>query len=459
MRKGFFASVAALATGAGVALGQGYPGVIPGSPAMPGAGPNGPPPSSSSFYGGGGAAYPAGPTDLPPAPEMPLNGPVAGPDAEHPMNPACAPKYGMQAGQIHKAAGGPDRWYLDLEDMIWTFRKMPLPYPLVTSGTPVSQGAFGVEGTSVAVGDNIDYGNTLNVGRLTVGIWDKQRVWGFEASGFLSETKAEHIEFTQPISSNTVLARPVIDALTGLPTALLVSFPNQFAGTVAVDAKIHIGGAEANIMRSCLYCDMAKFNTLVGIRYLQLDERLQIGSVTTIPTTDPNDPNISIIQDEFFTRNQFYGGQIGFQSELRCNRFFMDTTVKFAIGDMHEKSVVSGLTTRAVTGTLSTTPGGLLALGSNIGTTSKNEFAFVPEGTLKFGYQWTQRISTYLGVNALYLSRVVRPGDQIDPVVNPVFVPVSDRFGGNFGPAQPAPQFNHSDFWAVGGTMGLQIRY
>jgi hypothetical protein len=396
---------------------------------------------------------------LPPAPELPLSGQVAGPDASHPMNPAAAPKYGMQVGQLHKAAGGPDHWYIDLEDMVWTFRRMPLPYPLVTVGTPVSQGAFGVEGTTVAVGNSIDYGHDLNVGRLTLGVWDKARVCGFEVSGFLSEEKAEHIEFTQPISSNSVLARPVIDALTGLPTALLVSFPNQFAGTVRVDAHIHLGGAEANALQSWLYCDMFKFNTLVGIRYLQLDERLQIGSRTTIPTTDPTDPSISVIQDEFFTRNQFFGGQVGFQSELRCDRFFMDTTFKFAVGDMHEKSVVSGLTTRTVTGVTAGVPGGLLALGSNIGTTSKNEFAFVPEGTVKFGYQWTQRISTYIGANALYLSRVVRPGDQIDPVVNPVFVPVSDRFGGNFGPARPEPQFNRSDFWAIGGTLGLTVRY
>src|SRR4051812_19969987 len=76
MRKGFFASVAALATGAGAALGQGYPGAMPGNPAMIGSGPGGPPAPSSSFYGAGPAAYPAGPTDLPPAPEMPLYGQV-----------------------------------------------------------------------------------------------------------------------------------------------------------------------------------------------------------------------------------------------------------------------------------------------------------------------------------------------------------------------------------------------
>ena len=48
MRKGFFASVAALAAGAGVALGQGFPSAPPGAGDWHGggAGPAGGPPPS-----------------------------------------------------------------------------------------------------------------------------------------------------------------------------------------------------------------------------------------------------------------------------------------------------------------------------------------------------------------------------------------------------------------------------
>src|SRR5439155_8529831 len=107
-----------------------YPTAMPGNPAMMGAGPGGPPPPSS-FYGPGAGGYPAGPADLPPASELPLYGQVDGPDSGHPMNPV-APKYGMQVGQLHKAAGGPDRWYVDLEDIVWGVKAMHSTYPLVT---------------------------------------------------------------------------------------------------------------------------------------------------------------------------------------------------------------------------------------------------------------------------------------------------------------------------------------
>ena len=49
-----------------------------------------------------------------------------------------------------------------------------------------------------------------------------------------------------------------------------------------------------------------------------------------------------------------------------------------------------------------------------------------------------------------FLDRVVRPSDQIDPVVN---LPP----GG--GPARPAPLFRQAEFWAQGVNAGLEFRY
>jgi hypothetical protein len=471
MRKGFFASVAALAAGAGVALGQGFPSAPPGSGNWQGAG-SAPPAggqAGSSFYAPGPAGNSAGPGELPPAAEMPAYGQVDGPHSGHPLNPGAQPKYGMQVGQVHKAAGGPDRWFFDIEDMVWAVRSMPLPYPLLTvspatiSGVPVnpatSAGVVGQPGTQVLVGDNIDYGNAIQAGRLTIGVWDQARVYGYELSGFVTEGKSEIHTFGQTAISKFALARPVIDALTMQPTSFLISFPGAFGGTGEVKARFHMGGAEANVLKNLIYCDQVKLNALLGIRYINLEERLNISSTTVIPTSDPNDPTLSYVLDQFLTRNQFVGGQIGFQSELRRGRFFIDTIGKLAAGNMNQHLNILGQTTRTVTGVTTTIPAGLLAVSSNFGTHSYNDFAYVPEATVKFGYQWTQRISTYVGGNALYLSRVLRPGDQIDPVVNPTLVPVSDRFGADFGPNRPQVTNNHADFWAMGVTFGLTIRY
>jgi hypothetical protein len=65
---------------------------------------------------------------------------------------------------------------------------------------------------------------------------------------------------------------------------------------------------------------------------------------------------------------------------------------------------------------------------------------------LTFGYQF------------LYWSRVARPGEQIDRVINPTQIPV---FGGNqlLGPARPEPLFTTTDFWAQGLNLGLEVRF
>jgi hypothetical protein len=399
---------------------------------------------------------------------MPYNGPVPSPGCEHPAVPGV--DWGKKPSdkwlflkktgpQIHKAAGGPDCFYIEPEYMIYAVRSASIPFPLLTAGPPtppgIAPGVPGGDNVRVLVGDdNIHYGRELQAFRLTGGIWDSDRRCGLELSGFIQEHRGEFSNFALTSADHEALARPVIDALTGLTTTLLVSFPGAFSGEAHIDARIKMGGAEANALYSLLYCDRIKLNLLAGIRYLDLDESLNIVSRTVFPTGDITD-----VADEFSTRNQFLGGNFGFQSEFRRGRYFMDVTGKVGVGNVNNKLVVSGVTNTLVGGVGTSTEGGLLALGGNITNQSKNDFAYLPEVTVKLGYQWTQRISTYIGYNALYLSRVLRPGDQIDPVVNPVLVPTSGLFGGTFGPVTPVNNFNHTDFWAQGVTFGLSIRY
>jgi hypothetical protein len=415
----------------------------------------------NAFMGGPGGPAGAGPTDVPPAGELPLYGQVAGPNSEHPFNPACMPKCGYFVGQIHKAAGGPDHCWVDIEENVWLVRSMPFPYPILTTGPQGSTGALGQDGVAVIYGDeNEKYGKTFNVFRITGGSWDANRVCGIELSGWISEQRTDNLDGTMPVGGRTVVARPVINAITNLNTAFLIASPPDFAGTVHIGAQLHMGGAEGNALYNLMYCDRVKVNLLGGIRYVDLTESLLISSTSQLPNAnDPTNPIISAVTDSFRTHNQFFGGQIGLETEFRHGRFFVDLTGKFAAGNMHERLSLDGNTVQVVAGNGTFTQGGLLVLGSNIGNSTRNEFATVSEGEIKFGYQLTQRISAYIGANALYLSRVMRPGEQINPLINPVQVPSSSQFGGVFGPAEPLPVNKQSDFWAMGGTIGLSIRY
>jgi hypothetical protein len=491
MSKGVFASLAALATSAGMAFGQGAPSAPHAFPTWGGAVaspvPGGPPmgmpmsgsPGGMHFGHPGGmppgavpqGALPPGalpPGALPPAGEMPHYGPVGGqtpyPGFETTFGGQSGPLDGVMPGQnpqIHKAAGGPDRAWLDVEHIAWRVRSMPIAFPLAVTSPPGSAGILGQEGTRVLFPtENVDYGSHFNVLRLTGGFWcGAERIWGVELSGFIQEAKSQVAEFSTPLNGRQVLARPLIDALTGQLSAVLVGFPGLFAGDIFINARLKMGGAEANALRALVYCDRFKLNLLGGIRYIDHDESLQITSRSTIPNLDPTDPTLVDIFDEFACRNQFIGAQLGFQMELRHRRCFLDLTGKVALGNQNEQLVVRGLTNNQTLGVTISQPFGMLALAGNSTNEDDNEFAYVPELSLKFGYQWTQRLSTYIGYNALYISRLLRPGDQIDPVINPVFLPVSEQFGGDFGPVRPINMFNKSDFWTQGVSFGVMIRY
>jgi hypothetical protein len=103
--------------------------------------------------------------------------------------------------------------------------------------------------------------------------------------------------------------------------------------------------------------------------------------------------------------------------------------------------------------------GGLLALRSNIGSHERDDLAFVPEVGLNIGLQLTRRLKTQAGYSFLWVSRVARAGEQIDPVVNVTQFPILSGNGPLIGPARPTLKFAETDFWAHGLNFGLEVTY
>ncbi|HEY8504707.1 MAG TPA: BBP7 family outer membrane beta-barrel protein, partial [Gemmataceae bacterium] len=170
-------------------------------------------------------------------------------------------------------------------------------------------------------------------------------------------------------------------------------------------------------------------------------------------------PATLAVTDRFETRNQFYGPAVGGWFEWRKGKWVGLINGKVGLGVMHQVVQVSG-ETRGVPagGTATTVPGGLLAQPSNIGRTVRDVFAAVPEAGVRIGYRFTDRLMGSIGYSFLYASDVVRPGDQIDPVVAPGQVPASSAFG-TPGPNRPGRLFRQNDFWAHGFTVGLTCSY
>jgi hypothetical protein len=108
---------------------------------------------------------------------------------------------------------------------------------------------------------------------------------------------------------------------------------------------------------------------------------------------------------------------------------------------------------------VSTTSPGFLTGPNNIGRSSQDTFAVLPEVDLKVGYQFNNHVNVFAGWMFLYWSDVVRPGNQIDPYVNPNRVPTFGEFGLPGGAPNPVAQFSHSEYWITGVTFGVEVKF
>jgi hypothetical protein len=452
MKYGFLAPLVALAAGAGLARGQeGYPT-----------------PEASFPLGFGSAVAPAGYNPSYPGPGGPPAPPSPYASSVVPTAPTVSGEMADAVGDHADADDGLRFW--NLEALVWYVKSMAVPVPLVTGGPAVSLGRIGNPGTTVLIGNENFDNNPYAGARLTAGGWcGCDRLWGWELSGFWLPRRSEsHV--ASNFANDGVLARPFTNALNAQPSALLISFPNFVQGSVEVKSTTEVFGGEANLLARLYDRPCYTLVGSVGFRYFGLDESLTIDSLTFL-----NDgvivpfgrfairgPATVRVFDSIKTNNQFYGGQVGLQGEVRRGKFFLDVGAKFGAGYVMQAVTYDGEST-AFSAARPFLPasqtGGLFATLSNIGTTRRDEFGFLGSGTVKLGYQFTNWLNAYVGYDLIYLSSVVRPGDQIDPVVNPNFVPTSVSFGNTTSVFRPGVPFNRTDFTVQGWTFGTTMSW
>ena len=514
MRKRILSSLFLLLTGAPAALAQsyypyaGYAGPAPFQTLPPGAGlASSPPrpalswPSLPSYN----APPPQAPAPPPPPPPRPLTPPVAPPPAlpvpavaresvvESPREPMLSPLPKELTAEPDKQAPEPPpppppaptagtplvcdlepepmacakelshelnpprygprgyRVYGSLDSLYWLVRERPSP-------TLLSTGPLGAPGTGVILG-NPNYDSQERSGaRATLGTWlTEMQTFGVEVSGLWLAQRQPEFRTSAPL-----LARPFVNAATGAESAAVLSAPGVQAGAVTVSALSRLWGAEANFRKELIRAPLYHLDLIGGFRFLEVDDAMNITDRTTFAPNVLGLGGSSVVSsDRFGGRNSFYGHNTGLQAEFHYGRVYVDLYGKVALGDMHEVVSINGTTVFGRAGGLSAaSPGGLLALPSNSGRHSRDVFAVVPEVGINFGVQLTSHLRARVGYSFLYVSNVVRGGDQIDRTVN-----LSQRptlFGGAptlAGPVRPLFDFRDTDFWAQGVNLGLEFRY
>jgi hypothetical protein len=371
------------------------------------------------------------------------------------------------------ACGRPSRFWITGEYLLWGIKDSLYP-PLVTASPVAVPGAglITTPGTATVLGGTTPVNNEeMSGARFGIGFWlDPCRTCGLETSFFWLGRRSNSFFAASP--GLPVLARPFLDVTTGVPfeNAQLVASPGVLSGSVRVATTTSLWGGDIDLRKHLLdgsvcgwcYC----LDVLGGFRFLELQESVTITeNLAILPGANvprlltATGPATIGVLDRFQTTNQFYGGQVGFEGELIRGRWFLGLNTKLGLGNMHESVNVVGATAITVPSISVATfaPGGLLTQQSNIGRRNRDQFAFVPEIGLKVGYNVSDHLRVFVGYNFLYLSTVVRPGDQIDRAVNTAQLPTI--IGAGTAASRPALTLRGNDFWAQGLTVGAELRY
>jgi Putative beta barrel porin-7 (BBP7) len=373
----------------------------------------------------------------------------AGPNAEPIVVQSSAPliPYRAWAGEARDVP----RIWVSTEYLNWWITRGPVGVPLVTTGDVGSPtgGALGNPNTRVLFGESpIDFGAFMG-GRVSLGYWfGADRRFGIEASGLLFGQKTNTFSLASDAAGNPFLAIPV--QIAGVETRFGIAGPlvPPVTGSVVITSTSRLWGTDINAVRNIYRADDWSLDLLAGFRYYDLAERLQVDLASN--GTVPDGALVFTTFDRFSARNQFYGGQLGAHATRQIGRYSVDLLGQVALGNTHQTVIASGGGAGSIGGVPlpAVEPGGVFTSPTNLGTFHYNNFSVVPQMQIKLGYDITRNLRATIGYDAIYWTGVLRPGNQIDHVIDSGAAAI-----------HPAPRSNRSDLWAHGFSVGLQYRW
>ncbi len=366
---------------------------------------------------------------------------------------------GSCGGHSHSSCdcGPSGNLWFGAETLLWWGQKRDVP-PLLTSAAPGVLPVAGTAGVTNVVG-GLD--NGLDSGlmpgyRLSGGMYfgcDKRvgisgRVFGLYRSSDTTTLSDNGL--------NQSIGLPFFNTLIGQPDAYLVAYDNGqpiSSGSASITTKLDLIAAEPSLRFLVSGSRDHQIDLLGGYSYLRLKDSLGINSTSTDTFTGNLIPDGTVFttSDLIATENTFHGGHIGLSSTVSRKRVSLTTLTKVALGNMHQSGFITGTTgvqgPNAVAPTV--TPGGIYAQQSNIGTVSRDTFAFIPEVGVKGGLRIRDNLSLTCGYTFLYISKTALAGNQIDPNID-----LSQTQGGAAG-TQPAFNYRDGSMWFQGVDLGL----
>ena len=420
--------------------------------------PDGPPPPAgySLLHWPPVAAGFAAPDALPPLPPPPAPPTAATDPCGYPFDPCC-PHQRKRRAVVHAECWVRGDW------LYWDLRDTPIPQSLIVTGNPAAPlaGTPGGGNSAPLVGGPRDVGR-FNGLRATVGWWfDPDGELGVEFTGFVFGREGS-ADFFSGSPSQTVSVP--FQGTNGTIGVYDFSFPGRFAGGVGVRTATQLFGAEGTLLHRIYGDGCVSVDALVGYRYLQLNERLDLfglqvpaGATGTFAGSNLPAGGVVTTVDSFRARTEFHGGQIGARVEARRDMFTVTGFGKLGAGATVQTLRVDGLSRAGGSGLTRVAVGGVRALATNIGRETNTDFSFLSETGIELGLQVTKNVSLRVGYNVLFWSDVLRPGNVVEPVLSRTQVPIDPTFNLAAPATRPATVFRSSDFLAHGLVVGVMV--
>ncbi len=389
-------------------------------------------------------------------------------------------------------------YWFEAEYLLWSIKENPLPVPVLTNASFADPlpGAIGQPGTRVVLGQDHFHMDWMNGFRVGAGAAVGQK-WEIEGSYFLLPSVTKKRSFStsgEPGSPNyavTIFDVTGVCGLNGIPGETVYLLPGPlagdpgFAGVFDFHISSRLQGTECNGLYHVIEKDRFHFYGLGGFRWLQLHESLKY-QAETINVPNSAFPGFFNFSDRFHTSNNFLAAQLGIDARYRRKKWKLEGDLKGLLGAMLEEIKIRG-SSRTSDGNVffetkgtanETLQGGIFAEPTNIGTHKRTDFAYGFEVRAGTGYRFTQNLEIELGYTFLWLSKVLRPGKQIDRKINTTLTALADAsrqtvgtgpgpipFGSSAGapsprgPKRPKPLFKTSSFYAYGFDAGITLNF
>jgi hypothetical protein len=372
----------------------------------------------------------------------------------------------------HSIAGGPGmvggrpRFSVTAEGLLWWLPNFNLP-ALLTTSSPAFNGIIGQGDTRVLLsGSSLEdsfHGGARFGGRYWFG---PEMKWGFGGDFFFLGKNTG--TFLAESSTIPLIARPFLNLNQNQQFSEIVAFPGFSVGSTLVTTATDAWGGGFDIYRNIVSTPCHHLNFLTGFRFMRLNEELTITETFARLPNAPRTlglPNVlsGVVTDKFSTVNEFYGANFGIDGEIRRGRFTLGGRAAIAVGEVFQTVQIDGMQAlRYDTGAAAMFPGGLLALpGASLGNFKRDQFAVMPEIGVKLGYDLLPHLRLTVGYNLIYLSSVLRPGDQVDTALDVTRIP---NFPLNPAPTplvytRPLPPLRDTGLTLQGITLGLQYNF